>query len=398
MRIMPGALNGASTVQLAELILTDSDYRPGGSSARICHATGPSRQPYGLYKEYNKRMLDGLNQESLARLVRWRVGLGLADREFLDSFCALPHTLVCDGDQVVGILMQEAPAAFQWGIPGRPLQPRHAEALGRRHRDDRRREVDYFPPPHKIALLGVLLQRLIWLHDHDVVVSDLHPRNTLITADIGRRDIYLLDCDAFWLGDDHAFPPHAPEMWQVGDGNSATRATDLAKFAMLTTRAVNEDFANPGFSAEKLLRVLPSHHVRLLRRMYSVDPDLRSETLRSMAYSWTRMVKSRTMFIWTDEAGRVPWMADPAASTAPQPAAPPAAEPGRPPEWTPPAAQPSAQPEWVPPQRVFQPDPAPSPAGQDPWPARHDFRSLSTVAVILVVIGVLLVLGWVFGG
>jgi hypothetical protein len=331
---MAGA-SRARTVRRSDLILNDSNYRPGGASTRICRAARPDGRPVGLYKEYSDKMLGELNGDSLDELICWRQYLRLADRKFVDSFCAFPHTIVLDDDdRAVGILMNEAPAAFLQSIPGREgLQPRHAEALGRRYREDRTREIYYFPPPHKIALLGVFLEQLIWLHDHHIVISDLHPRNTLVTADVAMREIYLLDCDAFWLDDLHAFPPHAPEMWRVGDGRSATRATDLAKFALFTARAVDEDFSNPHFSNETLLRLLPSHHVRQLERMYSVDPSLRTETLRVMAHAWTRLVKAppgrpTSMYIWTDETGRIRY--EPTATAALTPPRPEPAEPFQP--------------------------------------------------------------------
>lgn len=306
----------ARSVQLSELVLADSGYRPGGYSAQICRADGVRGQSLGLYKGYSDKALAQLNTGSLDKLVCWRQDLAHEDRRFLDSFCAFPHTIVLDGSHVTGILMNEAPDAFLHTIPGEDgLRPRHAEALGRRYRKDLKEGLDYYPPPHKASILGVLLKRMIWLHDHDVIISDLHSRNTLVTADIGMREIYLLDCDSFWLGDSHALPPHAPEMWRVGDGNSSTQATDRAKFAMLTSRAVGEYFGDRDFSETPLLRLLPSHHVRQLRRMFSIDESLRTEKLLDMANSWTGLVRSShgqptLMYAWTDKAGHVLWSGD----------------------------------------------------------------------------------------
>ncbi len=304
----------APTVPFSELLLQDAGYSPGGSSVGIWRAF--PRQgglPIGLYKAYSEKMLGKLNAASLDALICWRQELSPADRKFLDAFCAFPQFIVLDGDRVTGILMDEAPNAFFRPVPGQDRrQPRHAEELGRPYRRDERPGLYYFPPPQKAALLGVLLERLIWLHGHQVVVSDLHPRNMLVTSDLSMRDIYLLDCDSFWLGDLHAFPPHAPEMWRVGDGATATRATDLAKFAMVTDRVVKENFSNPEFSDESLLRLLPSQHVRLLRQMWQVDPALRSAQLNSMAQTWTYLVtwppgREVMLHKWTDESGYTLW-------------------------------------------------------------------------------------------
>lgn len=310
---MPAAFK-APTMQLSELILLDAGYSPGGASTGIWRAfPKQGRLPLGLYKAYSEKMLGKLNTAGLDALICWRQDLSSVDRRSLDAFCAFPQVIVLDGDSVAGVLMDEAPDAFFRTVSGQDRrQPRHAEELGRPYRGDERPGLYYFPPPQKAALLGVLLQRLIWLHGRQVVVSDLHPRNMLVTTDLSMRDIYLLDCDSFWLGDLHAFPPHAPEMWRVGDGTTATRATDLAKFAMVTDRVVKENFSNPEFSDESLLRLLPSQHVKLLRHMWQVDPVLRSERLSTMARAWTSLVtfppgREVTLYKWTDETGYAPW-------------------------------------------------------------------------------------------
>jgi hypothetical protein len=352
-----------------------------------------------VYKQYSQEMLGKLNEASLERLICWRQDLRPADIKVIDSFCAFPREIVRDGNRVVGILMNEAPAAFLRRIPGKSEpQPRHAEALGRRQPDDGR-EVEYFPPPHKIAVLGVLLQRMIWLHDHNVVVSDLHPRNTLVTADIGRRDIYLLDCDSFWIDGHHAFPPHAPEMWQVGDGASASPGTDLAKFALFTARAVDEDFSGLDFSDEQLLRVLPSQHVRQLKRMYSVDPTLRTDTLRTMASSWTRMVKSvpgqqPIMYIRTDETLRRRWNPVGTPVSARSPVTPPL-----------PVMEEWAEPDLgAPPVRASRtsasrPRPGSSPARRGSYrPVRRRVRHERTLTATLLMVGILCLLALLIWG
>lgn len=342
---MPAAFK-APTRPLSELILQDAGYSPGGSSTGIWRAF--PRQgglPIGLYKPYSEKMLGKLDVASLDALICWRQELSPGNRSDLDEFCAFPQEIVLDDGQVAGILMDEARNAFFRSVPGEDRrQPRHADELGRPYRPDERPGLHYFPPPQKAALLGVLLKRLIWLHGHQVVVSDLHPRNMLVTSDLRMCDIYLLDCDSFWLGDRHAFPPHAPEMWRVGDGTTATKATDLAKFAMITDRVVKENFSNPEFSDASLLRLLPSQHVTLLRSMWEVDPVLRSEQLSTMAQSLTCLVTSPPgrepkLWKWTDKDGYIPWD-EQAAPAEPAPTRP---EPSMP---TPPAADPSI---WAPP-------------------------------------------------
>lgn len=297
--------------QLSELKLENTGYLPGGFSTRICRASGRDGQPLGLYKEYRPDRVQTLRVYDLEALVRWRQDLPTADRKFVDTFCAFPFEVVRDGDGVAGILMKEAPAAFLQRHRKGGFQPRLAEELGRRDGGTDRTPGRYFQPPHKLALLGVFLQRLIWLHDRNIVIADLHPGNILVTASTDYREIYLLDCDSFWLSDLHAFPPHAPEMWRVG-GQSQNFATDLAKFARLVVRTTCEDFAIDSVPGELLRRILPGHHIRQLERMWSVDPLLQTVRLSSMARSWTNLIKSvpgrkPEFYIWTDRTGRTRW-------------------------------------------------------------------------------------------
>ena len=315
-----------STVQLSDLTLSPSGYQPGGFSTRICRAAGAGGQRLGLYKEYTPDKRRELNVPGLEFLVRWRQDLLPADRKFVDSFCAYPRVIVFDGLDVVGILMNEAPAAFLHMRPAKEPQPRQADVLGRRRDMAREPEVSYFEPPHKLALLGVLLERLIWLHDQHLVIGDLQPSNILVTVGTDIREVYLIDCDSFWLGDLHAFPPHAPYMWNVGR-HDCSPATDLAKFARLVARATCEDFSIGHFPGEELRERLPSQHVRQLERMWSVDPSFTTEKLRGMAHSWTNLVRSApgrppTMYLWTDSAGRTRWY------PPGEPASPPPADPG----------------------------------------------------------------------
>jgi hypothetical protein len=308
-----------STTQLSDLTLEPSGYQPGGFSTRICRASA-RRQQLGLYKEYTPDKRRELNVFGLECLVRWRQDLPPAVRKFVDLFCAYPRVIVFDGPDVVGILMNEAPTEFIQMRPAREPQPRQADVLGRRRDRAREPEASYFEPPHKLAVLGVLLERLIWLHDQHLVVGDLQPRNLLVTAGTDHREVYFIDCDSFWLGDLHAFPPHSPPMWDVST-NDCNPATDLAKFARLVARATCENFSIDYFPAEKLREVLPSQHVRQLERMWSVDPSFATEKLRSMAHSWANLVRSAPgrpgkMYLWTDSVGRTRWPT-PSAPTGP---------------------------------------------------------------------------------
>ena len=90
------------------------------------------------------------------------------------------------------MVMEEAPSNFLQPIPGKSgRRARHAEALGRKYQEDMKPGTNYFPPPHKLALLGVLLERLIWLHDQHLVIGDLQPSNILVTDGTDIREVYL---------------------------------------------------------------------------------------------------------------------------------------------------------------------------------------------------------------
>jgi hypothetical protein len=376
-----------SRFQLSDLALSPSSYQPGGFSTRICRVAGTG-QPGWLYKEYTPDKRRELNAASLEFLVRWRQDLDPANRDVVDSFCAYPRVIVYDGLDVAGILMDEARVAFLQLRPAREPKPRQADALGRRRDMAREPEVPYFTPPHKLALLGSLLDRLIWLHDRHLVIGDLQPSNILVTAGTDSREVYLIDCDSFWLGDLHVFPPHEPDMWHVGR-REFSPATDLAKFARLVARTICENFSIDNFPDEELRKVLPGHHVRQLERMWSMDPSLITDRLRSMARSWRSFVRPMPggpaiMYVWPDSTGRILW------SPPDTPADPPSA-----------VSSPTAPLPTVPIPAVSSP-PAYGATGARPWisarPARVTWRRprrpVFWIGAIAAVLAVLAVLGW----
>lgn len=324
-------------VALSELRLEPTLYDLGGTARRLCRASNELGASEGLLKEYREKSLEELDTPSLEGLVRWRLDLPDEDKKYLDSCSAFPRAMVCQGESVVGILMPQAPAMFMKDHRTKGSQPRTAEELGRERNKLGRPGAFYFEAPHKLAILGALLERLVWLHTRGVVIGDLQTQNVLVTADVDVRGIYLVDCDSLWLREQHVLPGSDPDAWHVGT-YEFTQSTDRAKFARLVSCALCEDFALGHYPAERLGEWLPTHQVALLKRMWEQDPTLATNELRSTARSWVNFVHSSpgaapVMYVWpSSSTGRVLWTpvahapstpADPVASATPTRLAPP---------------------------------------------------------------------------
>lgn len=268
-------------------------------AARVFDVHGPRY----LFKEYGPTALDRLDQEALERLVTWRSRLrGRGGRAIL-SHCALPSELVTFEGTVRGFLMPEAPSAYLWTTPEGSVaeQPdgariaRTGDELGRqiRHKNAAL-DIEYqtYSTAHQFGLLGHLLTLTNTLHRGGIVLSDLQPKNFLVTVHSVRPSIYFVDCDSFSLDGRAPIAGLEPESWQTQAGPGRhDRLTDYAKFALLVVRAVCRDWwAPPEF--DRLDDVVSPAEVTLLRRMWDLDPSVTVRDLATLS-RWMRSYEFR---------------------------------------------------------------------------------------------------------
>lgn len=286
-----------------------------GGAADIfrCHAPDGTEL---LYKEYDVETRGTLDGQRLRELVAYPQGLPSADADRLRRICAWPIATVTDDGAVTGILMRRAPDEFySMGAKGQRL--RHFSQLGVRHDDAAQKQIEYFDPPRKMAALGQLLIDLDFLHQLGVVVGDLQPKNVLTTG-LGwtphgnaRVENFFLDCDSFLIHGRSAMPALDPLAYKVPPElgrNGFGPRTDLFKFARITGKCLEEDWAVEQIELRHFTEFAPSWVLGILDELLQPRPNaIGSDQLRFVGKAWHACLrKDGSLWTWND-AGYRPW-------------------------------------------------------------------------------------------
>jgi DNA-binding helix-hairpin-helix protein with protein kinase domain len=197
-----------------------------------------ARMPGELYKRYHD--LSQWNVGELKRLIR-RVHadpMPGAARERILAGTAWPTGVVLEDGEHVGMMMPEAPAHFTTIIGGSPrlkelqflvFAPKPMWSEVRLPDADQRREL---------ALGYVRLFKA--LHDGDIIVGDVSPRNLLWTLD-PHPAVYAIDCDGFRVNGYPAAVPQAQTPDWVDTAQETGKAGfdgDRFKLALLVLRVL----------------------------------------------------------------------------------------------------------------------------------------------------------------
>jgi hypothetical protein len=245
------------------------DTLAGGGQSEILRFV---RLPDGavmLFKRYTAESLLPESCERLGALVRWRRGLGEADRRNLDARAAWVRHVVTNGSGPVGVLITPAASGFWTWKDGKP-HPRKIDSIGVPEERARRRKIDYASIPHTVATLGHLLSTLTFLHRRGVTVGDVNRANVLVPSPITPPLTYLLDCDSVLLHGQRSLHPAEAESFRPDDvtvwPDELDRRTDLYKFALMAVGAIGKDMALLDVAPE-VTNYLPEAHAELLHRL-----------------------------------------------------------------------------------------------------------------------------------
>lgn len=187
-----------------------------------------------VYKEYEPAALSKLDPDVLGQLV---ANTDLIRTSGLAARLAWPLALVHDGTRPVGFIMQRAPELFTTNMEMlRGRERRLAELQfvlnGPEYTAHRRLPVT---DRWRVGALRGIATMLRNLHDRDIVVGDLSPKNLLVS--FRKTDCFFLDCDAMQFEGRSVLPQVETPGWEVPAGEAlATVNADAFKFAILATR------------------------------------------------------------------------------------------------------------------------------------------------------------------
>lgn len=196
------------------------------------------------FKRYEPDVLRELEPDALTDIIAHPAAAGAGFRALLDTQLAWPVALVRDEhDTVCGFLMPQAPEVF-WGnldLPGRAGKLTAVRLDYLLNPPEYTHRINLRTSPSlRLTLLLDVARMLLALHDDDVVVGDLSPRNFLFTTLYWR--CFLLDCDAMTVRGRSPLPPVETPDWQLPSGEpTATKAGDGFKFGLMVIRVLCSD-------------------------------------------------------------------------------------------------------------------------------------------------------------
>lgn len=259
-----------------------------------------------VYKEYKQAVLAALDVDALKAMPAFLESLPYGQGARLISIAAWPCRIVEDSGRATGFVMPTIPDEFFtdfWTVKGPSkiaAEFQHllnepnvlARSFGGQMISDRQR----------YGLLRSLVSALTFLHDHNICVGDLSPKNLLFALS-SNPEIYFIDCDAMRVNGVSLTTQLETPGWEVPSGEEkATTFSDCYKLGLLTLRLIvgSQDAKNPA--------QLPA----------SVHPSLRKVVTDTL----TQPPANRpTLSIW-DSALEQAWRTAPL--NAPPPPAPPA--------------------------------------------------------------------------
>jgi hypothetical protein len=195
-------------------------------------------------KLYAQDTLARLDAAALEKLVAFGRGLPAKDRHWLYDNFAWPVSVVMKGSLVCGFLMRRVPADYYFDFrtqtQGLRRMPSNVEFL--LNPDEYVENAGIQVTDHdRLRILEAVAVSLARLHDFDVKIGDLSPKNVLFRLQ-PYPSCFFIDCDSVRLGSETALEQVETTDWQAPEGEPrATRETDSYKFGLLAIRLFARD-------------------------------------------------------------------------------------------------------------------------------------------------------------
>lgn len=244
-----------------------------------------------LFKCYNDSTRTSLQPEILRNVAGWRAHQSPTDRAWLDEHGAWIRHVVDHNDEIVGVLIPIAPQQF-WVLRGdKPIPREGARLLGKMANEE------HFNLPHRLHLLGVLLNEILWFHERDIVIGDIQLANILIG---GSTDVFLIDLDSAWVHGRSAFPlTENPRYAAPITYSIPTCETDLYKFALVAIKVLSLDGSARGL--DKCANSMASFQQEILASLLACHQIERS-TLIKLAQMWIGCLGISNDYIFSSNA------------------------------------------------------------------------------------------------
>jgi eukaryotic-like serine/threonine-protein kinase len=196
-------------------------------------------------KIYSAEAAAELDAAALESIVEFPRQLSPEDARWLQENTAWPTVLVEDAGAACGFLMRVIPEEyyFQFHTQTQGIRQKPADVAFLLNSDQYVSSSGITVSEHdRLSLLAALATALDRLHDLDIFVGDLSPKNLLFSLRPPRPGCFILDCDAMRVrGQTVLKQLHTPD-WEVPDGEpGATAAADAYKFGLLAIRLFARD-------------------------------------------------------------------------------------------------------------------------------------------------------------
>jgi eukaryotic-like serine/threonine-protein kinase len=217
-----------------------------GGQGRVLTAGGflVNGQWPAAVKIYSPGVRGEIDKAALEEIVGLPRQLSPDNARWLYDNTAWPAAIVEDAGVVCGFLMRVVPQEyyFDFRMQTQGFRRKLADIAFLLNSDHYVSSSGITVSEHdRLALLGTFAAMLSRLHDLDIYVGDLSPKNLLFSLH-PLPACFILDCDAMRVrGQTVLTQVHTPD-WEVPDGEpTATAAADVYKFGLLAVRLFARD-------------------------------------------------------------------------------------------------------------------------------------------------------------
>lgn len=199
-----------------------------------------------VYKEYKRPTLAALDVKVLDSLPEFLEALPYKDGARLISLAAWPCRIVEDAGSATGFLMPSIPDEFYIELWTNKSTPTRVTAEFQHLLNDSQVLAMRFrgsvpTQRQRYELIQQVASALAFLHEHDVCVGDISPKNILYALSPAPA-VYFIDCDAMRVGGTTLSPQVETPGWEVPPGEEkATIYTDRYKLGLLALRILVGD-------------------------------------------------------------------------------------------------------------------------------------------------------------